>query len=140
MKGKLFKSIGILIFLIISCSVQIQDESEKSEIIQSFEGDLNDPEGGKKFNNSVISRFDTTKYGEFIFKSASVVGDTACLIYHAEDPMQSEKVWGTKIKNFAIKLIKEDGEWVVNAINIMPGDKVESYNNWLKSQGCMEDY
>jgi len=139
MISRIFGLLAIFSLLQFSCTQSIKAQDKISGIVQSFERDLLAPNGGRTFKNSVIQRFDISKYGEFILKWKGIVGDTACLIYHAEDPTQNEQIWHTKIKNFAVKLVEEDGNWVVNATNVMPGDKVKSYNDWLKFQGCKED-
>ncbi len=138
MKTNILLIIGLLILIHSSCSSPNESKNKEPDFVQSFEADLNDPNGGETFKNSVLKRFDTSRYGEFILKRKVATGDTACLIYHADDPNQDETLWKTQTVNFAIKLVKKEEQWVVHAYNTMPGNKVEDYDDWFKFQGCEE--
>lgn len=98
------------------------------EVARAFEADLNDSSGNPKFRNSPFKRFDTNRYKNFVLKWEGKIGDTGCVVYHARE--------GGDPRNFAIKLVKRNGLWVVNGYNVMPGSDVSAYDSWLKFNGC----
>jgi hypothetical protein len=62
-----------------------------------------------------------------------------CREYSVSYILQDVKIWRTKTVNIAFKLVKKNKKWRAVAANVMPGDKVEAYNDWLKLQGCTEN-
>lgn len=76
-------------YFIFNANTATSTLEEKSEIVQSFEDDLYDPNGAKKFKGFVLNRIDISKYGEFTLTWEGVIGDVGCLVYNAEDPTQN---------------------------------------------------
>lgn len=93
--------------------------------------DLFNAEGGKTFKNSIIPRIDPSKYLDFELKWHGKIGDNACMVYHGSYQSKSKP----KTDNIAIKMVYNNGNWIVHAFNKVDNDHERFYDRWLKVQG-----